>query len=63
MLWAASPAMRNGLEVPSAMPALATITTIGEWIQSFKATPPRQRPSSFNHDRVMKAVTKGSGGK
>ena len=45
------------------MPALATITTIGEWIQSFKATPPRQRPSSFNHDRVMKAVTKGSGGK
>jgi arylsulfatase A-like enzyme len=33
---------------------------VGQWIQSFKEFPPRQKPGSFNLDRVMEAVTAGS---
>jgi len=29
---------------------------IGKWLQSFKAFPPRQKPGSFNLDRVMESV-------
>ncbi|MEQ8700200.1 MAG: arylsulfatase [Bauldia litoralis] len=37
---------------------------VGQWLQSFKEFPPRQKPGSFNLDRVMEAVTSqvGSGG-
>ncbi len=35
---------------------------VAQWIQSFKEFPPRQKPGSFNLDRVMEAVTKGGGG-
>jgi arylsulfatase len=36
---------------------------VGNWLQSFREFPPRQKPGSFNLDRVMEAVTnqKGSG--
>jgi arylsulfatase A-like enzyme len=34
---------------------------VGKWIQSFKEFPPRQKPGSFNLDRVMEAVTKSNG--
>ncbi|MFM0413120.1 arylsulfatase [Paraburkholderia aromaticivorans] len=30
---------------------------VGQWLQSFKDFPPRQKPGSFNLDRVMEAVT------
>jgi arylsulfatase A-like enzyme len=33
---------------------------VGNWLQSFKEFPPRQRPGSFNLERVMEAVTTGS---
>ncbi|PPD45797.1 MAG: arylsulfatase [Methylocystis sp.] len=33
---------------------------VGQWLQSFKEFPPRQKPGSFNLDRVMEAVTRGS---
>ena len=36
---------------------------VGQWLQSFKEFPPRQKPGSFNLDRVMEAVTKGAGDK
>ena len=36
---------------------------IGKWLQSFKEFPPRQKPGSFNLDRVMEAITKGAGDK
>jgi arylsulfatase A-like enzyme len=36
---------------------------VGQWLQSFKEFPPRQKPGSFNLDRVMEAVTQGAGGK
>lgn len=29
---------------------------VGKWLQSFKEFPPRQKPGSFNLDRVMEAV-------
>jgi arylsulfatase len=32
---------------------------VGQWLQSFKEFPPRQKPGSFNLDRVMEAVTTG----
>ena len=32
---------------------------VGQWLQSFKEFPPRQKPGSFNLDNVMEAVTKG----
>ncbi len=35
---------------------------VGQWIQSFRDFPPRQKPGSFNLDRVMEAVTAGSQG-
>jgi arylsulfatase A-like enzyme len=31
---------------------------VGQWLQSFKDFPPRQKPGSFNLDRVMEAVMK-----
>ena len=30
---------------------------VGQWLQSFQEFPPRQKPGSFNLDRVMEAVT------
>jgi arylsulfatase len=33
---------------------------VGTWLQSFREFPPRQKPGSFNLDRVMEAVTTGS---
>jgi arylsulfatase len=30
---------------------------VGQWLQSFKDFPPRQKPGSFNLERVMEAVT------
>ncbi len=36
---------------------------VGQWLQSFKEFPPRQKPGSFNLDRVMEAVTKNTGNK
>ncbi len=35
---------------------------VGQWLQSFKDFPPRQKPGSFNLSRVMEAVTEGSPG-
>jgi arylsulfatase len=35
---------------------------VGQWLQSFRDFPPRQKPGSFNLDRVMEAVTAGSQG-
>jgi arylsulfatase len=35
---------------------------VGEWLQSFREFPPRQKPGSFNLDRVMQAVTSGNAG-
>ena len=36
---------------------------VGQWLQSFREFPPRQKPGSFNLDRVMEAVTSPSGGR
>jgi arylsulfatase len=33
---------------------------VGNWLQSFREFPPRQKPGSFNLERVMEAVTRGS---
>jgi arylsulfatase len=33
---------------------------VGQWLQSFREFPPRQKPGSFNLDRVMESVTTGS---
>ena len=30
---------------------------VGQWLQSFKEFPPRQKPGSFNLDRVMESIT------
>jgi arylsulfatase len=30
---------------------------VGQWLQSFREFPPRQKPGSFNLDQVMEAVT------
>ena len=35
---------------------------VGRWLQSFNEFPPRQKPGSFNLDRVMEAVLAGSSG-
>jgi arylsulfatase len=32
---------------------------VGQWLQSFKDFPPRQKPGSFNLDRVMESVSSG----
>jgi arylsulfatase len=34
---------------------------VARWLQSFREFPPRQKPGSFNLDRVMEAVTGSSG--
>jgi arylsulfatase len=34
---------------------------VGQWLQSFKEFPPRQKPGSFNLDQVMEAVTSNAG--
>jgi arylsulfatase len=34
---------------------------VGRWLQSLREFPPRQKPGSFNLDRVMEAVTQGGG--
>ena len=31
---------------------------VGQWLQSLKEFPPRQKPGSFNLDNVMEVVTK-----
>jgi arylsulfatase A-like enzyme len=36
---------------------------VAQWLQSFREFPPRQKPGSFNLDRVMEAVTAGAGQK
>jgi len=36
---------------------------VGEWLQSFREFPPRQKPGSFNLDNVMEAIAKGAGDK
>ena len=36
---------------------------VGEWLQSFKEFPPRQKPGSFNLDNVMESITRGAGDK
>ena len=36
---------------------------VGQWLQSFREFPPRQKPGSFSLDRVMEAITKGAGDK
>jgi arylsulfatase len=33
---------------------------VGQWLQSFREFPPRQKPGSFNLERVMEAVMAGS---
>jgi arylsulfatase len=35
---------------------------VGQWLQSFREFPPRQKPGSFNLERVMEAVTTPPGG-
>jgi arylsulfatase len=34
---------------------------VGQWLQSFREFPPRQKPGSFNLERVMEAVSKPQG--
>jgi arylsulfatase len=34
---------------------------VGNWLQSFKEFPPRQKPGSFNLDRVMEQLTSRAG--
>jgi len=34
---------------------------VGQWLQSFREFPPRQKPGSFNLDQVMEAVTSQQG--
>jgi arylsulfatase A-like enzyme len=36
---------------------------VANWLQSFREFPPRQKPGSFNLDRVMESITSGSGQK
>ncbi|MDH3511301.1 MAG: arylsulfatase [Gammaproteobacteria bacterium] len=36
---------------------------VGQWLQSFREFPPRQKPGSFNLDRVMEAVMDAAGDK
>jgi arylsulfatase A-like enzyme len=35
---------------------------VGQWLQSFKEFPPRQKPGSFNLDQAMQAITAGAKG-
>jgi arylsulfatase len=34
---------------------------VGQWLQSFKDYPPRQKPGSFNLDRVMEKLSSPGG--
>ena len=34
---------------------------VGQWLQSFREFPPRQKPGSFNLDRAMEKVTSNVG--
>ena len=36
---------------------------VGEWLQSFREFPPRQKPGSFNLDRVMESISNAAGDK
>ena len=36
---------------------------IGQWLQSFREFPPRQKPGTFSLDHVMESITKGAGDK
>ncbi len=36
---------------------------VGQWLQSFKEFPPRQKPGSFNLNNVMEAIKKGAADK
>jgi arylsulfatase len=36
---------------------------VGRWLQSFREFPPRQKPGSFNLERVMESVMSGNSGK
>jgi arylsulfatase len=36
---------------------------VGQWLQSFREFPPRQKPGSFNLERVMESVTSGQSSK
>ena len=36
---------------------------VGQWLQSFREFPPRQKPGSFNLDRVMEALTQPHAGR
>ena len=42
---------------------IAPAAYVGQWLQSFREFPPRQKPGSFSLDRVMEAITKGAGDK
>ena len=56
-------ALRYNQWVAEHMFAIATAGAyVGQWLQSFREFPPRQKPGSFNLDRVMEAVTKPHGG-
>ena len=35
---------------------------VAKWLQSFKEFPPRQKPGSFNPDRVMEMMVGAGGG-
>jgi len=36
---------------------------VGQWLTSFREFPPRQKPGSFNLERVMEEITEGAGDK
>ena len=36
---------------------------VGEWLQSFRDFPPRQKPGTFNLNHVMEAISRGAGDK
>jgi len=36
---------------------------VAQWLQSFREFPPRQKPGSFNLERVMESIEKGAGDK
>ena len=36
---------------------------VGQWLQSFREYPPRQKPGTFNLDRVMESITRGAADK
>jgi arylsulfatase len=36
---------------------------VGNWLESFRKFPPRQKPGSFNLDRVMESIMKAAGDK